>query len=360
MEQSIFAAWLAEYFPGLTLRIVESYNDEKKLPTYLFRTFLKKNFSVDGKWETLSVNNQLVAADLITMDSSIPLKTRPSLGKASGDIPKMGMELALREKELTDLNTLVALGRNTEALAKLFADTPMVIGGQYERLEAMFLEGLSSGIVEVTNTETVGTAVRVNYGFLDANKFESTISWDDTATATPLTDMQQVFDKAELDGNTIVTIMMDRPTFNRVKASAEGKALYATTIGNFGTTLTVPTTVQFLSAFKDEFGADLVIIDRSVRLQRNGVNTNIKPWKAGSVAFVTTNDLGSYVYARLAEQDHPVAGVVYETVDDFMLVSKYRMNRPSLMEVTNSQSRVVPVIDNPDAIYLLDSTQDNG
>src|SRR6478672_10536592 len=247
MEKSLFSDWLAEYFPGLVLRVVESYNDEKKLPTYLYRQFLKKEFSVDGKWTSLTVNNQLVMADLIAMDSSIPLKARPSLGKATGDIPKVAMELAIREKELTDLNTLIALGRNQEALKKLFQDTPLVIGGQYERLEAMFLEGLSSGLVEIEDTETVGTGVRIDYGYLTANKFESSVSWDDP-TATPLTDMQLVFDKAELDGKTIINIMMDRTTFNNVKKSSEGKSLFAVSIGNFGSTLTLPNTTQFMSA----------------------------------------------------------------------------------------------------------------
>ena len=59
---------------------------------------------------------------------------------------------------------------------------------------------------------------------------------------------------------------------------------------------------------------------------------------------------------RLAEQDSPVAGVAYQTVEDFILVSKFRLNRPSLAEITNSQSRVVPVIDGVEDIYLLDTT----
>lgn len=359
MEQSIFAEWLAKYFPGITLRVVERYNDEKRLPSYLYRRYLRKDFSVDGKWESLVINNSLVAADIIALDSSIPLKKRPTLGRASGDIPKMGIELAIREKELTDLTTLVALGRDREAMNKLFRDVPLVIGGQYERLEAMFLEGLSSGVVEVDDTETVGTGVRLDYGFLAANKFESETSWDDP-TATPITDIQQVLDKASLDGNVITGMMIDRATFNNLAKNAEVKTIYAAYMGIFSANVPTPTAEQLNMAMMANYGFGIEIIDRSVRLQRNGTNVNVKPWKTGSVAFVCNDVLGSYVYARLAEQDHPVGGVEYQLVDDFILVSKFRMNRPSLAEITNSQSRVVPVIDNVDSIYLLDSTQDNG
>lgn len=52
--------------------------------------------------------------------------------------------------------------------------------------------------------------------------------------------------------------------------------------------------------------------------------------------------------------NHPVAGVSYETADNYILVSKYRENRPSLREYTTSQARVVPVISNPDRIYTQD------
>lgn len=360
METSIFAAWLERYFAGIVLRITARYNDEKLLPVYLFKKFLKKDFSVDGKWESININNQLVAADIIAMDSSIPLKNRASMGRASGDIPKMGLELALREKQLTDLQTLIA--RKTAdsiIVAKIFQDTPLVIGGQYERLELMFLEGFSTGLVEVTDSETVGAAVRLNYGYLPENRFESSTSFDDPA-ATPFTDLTPLLDKAAGDGNKLIAAFLDRQTFNNICKSQEGKDIYAAAFGIFGAAVPTPTLEQMNNAMQARYGFQFELIERSVKVQRNGVNTTIVPWKAGQIVFVTTLDLGSYVYARLAEQDHPVAGVNYQLVDDFILVSKFRTNRPSLAEFTNSQSRVVPVIDNTEAIYTMDSTVDNG
>ncbi len=355
MEQSLFIDWIKQYFPALVLRKVETLNDESVMPTYLFKKFLKKKFSVDGKWTSLTVNNQLVLADVIAMDSSIPLKSRASLGKATGDIPKTAMEFQIREQELTELNTLIAIGQQAQAIEKFFQDTPMVIGGQMELVESMFLELLSSGICELTNAETVGTGIRLDAGYLNKNKFDSDLPWTNVA-ATPITDLQQLIDEATADQKKIMTFMMDRPTYNRMKASAEGKSLYAIAIGNFGSTLPTPNEMQFNQAFRDSLGADIQIVERSVRRQRDGVNSTVTPWKAGSVIGVTSNDLGSYVWAQLAEKTSPVAGVSYETADDFILVSKFRLNRPSLMEVTNSQARVCPVIDNVEAIYLLDST----
>ena len=131
MDESNFAEWLELYFPGITLRVVETFNGENLVPTYLYRRFLSQRFSLDGKWNSLSVNNRLIAADVIAMDSSLPLKTRPTIASATGEIPKMGIELTIREQKLTELQTLVALGRISDALALFFSDTRLVIGAQY-------------------------------------------------------------------------------------------------------------------------------------------------------------------------------------------------------------------------------------
>jgi hypothetical protein len=57
-------------------------------------------------------------------------------------------------------------------------------------------------------------------------------------------------------------------------------------------------------------------------------------------------------YGRLAEEAHPVENVVYQKVDDYILVSKYHKNDP-LQEFTSSQALAVPVIDNVESIYIL-------
>lgn len=360
METSIFQEWLDMYFPGITLRVVETFNGLDIAPNYLYRRFLTQRFSVDGKWNSLSVGNTLVAADVIALDSSIPLKKRPTLSTATGEIPKMGIELAIREQKLTELQTLVAVGQINEALSLFFSDTRLVIGGQYERIEAMFQEGLSTGVTLVEDTDTVGTGVRLDFGYLAENKFDSDTAWSNPA-ATPITDMTAVIEQASINNRTPNLVMMDRVTFNNMIKTQEVRNLYAASNGIYGgSTVPVPTPQQARDVFANVYGLNIEVIDRQVTTQKDGENTSYRPWKTGSVVFSNTEQLGSLVYARLAEELTPVAGVAYQKVDNFILVSKYRLNRPSLMEVTNSQSRVVPVIDNVQSIFLLDTTVTQG
>ncbi|RYZ45667.1 MAG: hypothetical protein EOP49_24725 [Sphingobacteriales bacterium] len=356
MEQSLFIQFVNKYFSGIVRAVVAKLNDTKAPLVYYHKRFLKKNFSVDGKWESVSASNTMVMADVVAMDSSLPLKKRDTISKASGDIPKMGMELKLNEKQLTDLDTLALRpGTEPQLVAKLFADTPRVIGGINERNEAIFLEALSSGVCIVPDSENVGTGIRLDFGYLTANKFgTTTVIWSNT-TALPLDDLGRMRDKATQDGNVITKFLMDRTAFNNMVKTTQVKEAYAFSVGFVGSNTQVPSLTQLNTFMQDRFGFVIEIIERSVRWEKNGVQTSQKPWTDGAVVGITTEALGDLVWATLAEVNHPVANVVYDTADDYILVSKYRTNRPSLGEWTSSQARVVPVLTNTDQIYLLDS-----
>jgi hypothetical protein len=356
MEQSLFIQWVNKFFPGITVRVVETLNDTKNPLTYLHRRMLRKDFSVNGKWESVTTANTMVMADVVAMDSSLPLKKRDAISKANGDITKMGMELKLNEKQLTELDALVAQNAtDAQILAKLFADTPKVIGGIYERLEAMFLEGLSTGLTLVEDTENVGTGIRLDYGFLTANKFGVATLWSNTA-AKPFDDIEAVLEKARVDGNVITRALIERVAFNNLAKTTQAKELFAFNSGFVGSNIPVPSLAQVNSFTSDRYGFVFEIVDRSVKYEKNGTQTAVKPFATGAVTFVCDDVVGSLTWARLAEMNHPVENVSYSTVDDYILVSKFRQNKPSLSEYTSSQARVVPVINNVDRIYLLDST----
>lgn len=354
MEQSLFIEWVKKFFPGITVSVVERLNDSKNQPGYLHRQLLKKDYSVTGKWESINAANTLVMADVVAMDSSLPLKKRDSYGRASGDIPKMGMKLYLNERQLTDLQTLIAQGgTDKQILAKLFADVPKAVGGIYERNEEIFLQGLSSGVALVEDTENVGIGVRLDYGIPSANKFGVGTIWSNAA-AKPFDDIQKGLSAASAAGNSVGVVYMDRTTFNNLAATTQAKELFAFNSNFVGSNIPAASLAQMNQFTSARYNFSIVVIDRSVRYEKNGVQTVKKPWTAGMVALAPAGNLGSLVYARLAEQNSPVGGVTYQTVDDFILVSKYRKNDP-LAEYTSSQARVVPVLSNTDQIYLIDS-----
>lgn len=357
MEKSLFKEWVDKLWKPIADKIVSLVNGKKDDPTYLHKTMLKKDFSTNLKWENLSSNGTIVAADVVAMDSPLPLKKRDTITLGSGDIPKLGMKLALNERTMTDLNILRNMkGQQESFISKLFADTKKAIYGVYEQAENIFLQALSSGIALVPDANNVGTGIRVDYGVPTTNKFGVSVLWSDPATAKPITDFERVFDKASTDGNNITVIYMDKTAFNNFKKSNQVLQLFAANIGFAGASIPVPTLKQVNEALNENYGVSIKVIDRAVRFEKNGVQTAIKPWVDGAVTFLSNEQVGRLVYGQLAEEVHPAKQVDYQKVDGYILLSKYHKVDP-LAEFTSSQALVLPVLDDPDSIYLLNSKE---
>lgn len=358
MNQTLFIEFVRKWFGALASRFTETINGKKTGPTYLFKDMLKKVYSADLKWNSLSVESSIVAADVVAMDSPLPLKRRDVIKKADGDLPKIGMKLAKGEKLISDINIMRARGA-TEAqiVAKIFEDSPKCQSGVYERLEYCFLQALSTGITLVPDLDNVGTGIRVNYGYLDKNKFGAVIKWGENGYA-PLSDVTRVVAAASDEGDSISIVMLTKKSFNLMRNSDEGKQLSA----NFrGLVITdgkypVPTPSQFNEAIKDEYGFEFRIVDRTIRIEKNGKPKPVKPFDENILVFLTTDQVGTLTYGTLAEETNPVAGVVYQKVDDYILLSKYSKNDP-LREFTSSQALVLPVIENVEQIYLLNTQE---
>ena len=108
-----------------------------------------------------------------------------------------------------------------------------------------------------------------------------------------------------------------------------------------------------------KWGIRLHRVARKIKTEVNGVKQSHNPWAKGVAAFVCDEKLGSLVWTDTVESNRPVNNVDYQTADEFILVSKYAKNDP-WREFTASQAMVVPIVNNVDRNYLLDSTQTKG
>jgi len=357
MNPTLFVEFVAKWFRVLAGRFVEKINDSKKPVTYLFKTMLRSELSPDLKWESMNLNKTVVAADVVAMDSSLPLKKRDSIAMASGTIPKLGMKMQKSEKLLTDIQVMKARGATEAQIAqKIFEDVPRVITGIYERLEYMFLKALSTGTMLVPDEENVGAGIRVQFGYKPSNSFGVEIKWGEQGY-TPISDIERVITQAGENADVITVIALDRKQYNLIRKSDEAKALHAASIGNFtGNSQIVPAPSQFDAIMEDEYRVKFLVIERSVRYEKNGEQTPVKPFAENTLVFLTTEQVGTLVYGILAEETSPVYGVEYQKVDSYILVSKYSKNDP-LREFTTSQALVLPVIENVESIYILNTAE---
>ena len=309
---------------------------------------------MDGKWTSITSDNQNVVADVVAMDSPLPLKSRPPISTASGDIPKIGMELKMNENQLDLVDTLIAKNAaESEIVAELFDDTKRCIVGVEEQKEYLFLRGFSSGVA-LTDNDNVGTGVRVDYGYLSDNKDGVIALWSDKANATPISDLNRSIDKADAKGKTITDAFMDKKSYENARQTQEVKDLYAVFAGNFGTTKPAPSSKEFKNFLETELGISVTIINRSVKFEKDGVKKTVKAWDEGKVILTTGTNVGQLVWKRVVEDGHRSEAVNYTNGENGALISKYVTHKP-FGEFTDIQTRQVPVINNVDEIFQVDT-----
>lgn len=356
MNRSLFADYVDKYFPKIGT-IVELYNGKRQAPSYLFETMLRPELSVDQKWNTTTVDTHFVAADIVAIDSPLPLKKRDSLRVAGGDLPIMGMKMQMGAKLINDINILKAQGaKEQEIVRKVMDDAIRCVNGIKESLEALFLEGLSTGVIGV-QSDNVGVSelIRLDFGYKEQNKHTASKPWDAT-DATPLSDIAELLDKAE---GVVSVMMLDKATFNKLRKSNEAKMLVAKHSGVAmakGATLLEPTPERFKEAFRDEYDLDIIVVNRKVTIEKNGLRLPTNPWGAGQVVFLPSAQIGALVYGQTPEEFADIAGVSKEKPLPYALLRKYSLLEP-YTEVTDIRAMVAPIIEGVDLIHTLSTAE---
>lgn len=355
MKESLFVKYTS-WLSAIILGVVTKINGGKTELTYLHKSMLTEELSVDLKWSTLTINSTIVAADIVAMDSPLPLKKRDAIGTANGDITKMGMKKKLTEKQLSDIDILVNKKvENKVIVEKIFNDAISCTMGIYEKMEYVFLSALSTGIALIEDTENVGTGVRIDYGYSAANKFGAATAWSDP-TAKPLDDIQRVIKEARSKGVSLKFMMMDQNTFDNMAANDQVRQYFAFSQNFVGSSVPVPDQEQVNNMLQKRYKLTIVIVDRTVITERDGKRTVQTPWAENKVVFLETQKVGRLVYGILAEETRQSKAATYAKAGKYILLKKWSEEEP-FSEHTSSQALAIPVIDAVDSIYLLDSEE---
>lgn len=358
MNESLYFDLVSKYFPRLVLSVEEKLNGKNgnAALTYMFRDFLKNDYAADGRWSSVMAEYSRVAADVVALSSPLPVKSRDAIETASGKLPKLGLKFELSEQEMKNIDNLINQKNPNLSIIKekVFADTPRVISAVLERIEDMFLTGLSTGVALAPRNE--GTGIRVSYGYSEKNKFGVKVKWDDAdGNYMPLDDISRLIDKATLnDGNVPTHLFVDDTWLNAFYKSKQVREQYAFDMDFVGQNIPILDFKKAAGVLERRWGLTLHRVARTIKTEVNGERENHKPWANGVSVFACDDILGSVVWTDVAEATRPVNGVKYQTADDFILVSKYAKNDP-LREYTASQAMAAPIIHNVDRIYVLDT-----
>lgn len=356
MNSSLFLKYVLSFFPILKTLIEKINGKRKNELTYLHKdtSILRRVYSTDNKWEADTVDTSYVAADYVAIDSPVPLKARDRISVANGKLPKMGMKKHLKESEIIALRMMEAQGGQTAEIRRKLAQDPVSCSvGIDERNEYALLYGLSNGYVAVRDDDNPKELLRISYQYLEDNK----LGINSTKEGLTVDDLKNAIDRAASDGNTIIQFWIAKTAFDALKKTQGAKELVATYNGqsyDSNTKLPTPTTSKFQEAFEDETGVKFRIINRTVRLEEDGVRRSVKPWNKNMVIGVCNTMIGALVYGQVAEATNRVNGVTYQQID-YKLISQYSTTDP-LMETTAIQAYCLPVVEDVDTIYQIDLT----
>src|SRR5690606_760877 len=131
MKKALFV-FLAAWYTAIAkkLEVTVKGKDESQPINYFHKEMPTQEISTDLKWGSSSVDGSIVAADVVAMDSELPLKRQDSISTATGEIPKAGMKMKLTEKQLSDIDTMKAKGVSIiEIVKKVFSQVKKVVFG---------------------------------------------------------------------------------------------------------------------------------------------------------------------------------------------------------------------------------------
>lgn len=360
MKPSIFQQYVEKFLPMYTFSVYQSIEGRdltNQIP-FLFRGRLTEVYSPDARFQAISANYDNLAADIVAIGSAMPLKSRDAIESYVGELPKIGVDRTLNEREILNINAMINQNRpETEIINRIFADVPFAINAVDIRIEDMFLSMLSTGYGLAP--DNVGGGARFGMNFRSENKMgASTAAWGAT-NATPMADIQRIVDKAENDGHILRYAYTDSATINNMCKSDEVRSAFGfvqTNSASNGSLVPVLDFDQLASLFMRKWGIELIRVVRSIRTEVNGVRSTHNAWESGIMTFTSDYNVGDLVYAQCADEAFPDLQVNYTKPNNYTLISRFAELNPKL-EHTQSQAMVLPVFNNVQRIYLLNTKE---
>lgn len=343
---------------------VEAYVNrarEAYLNRMFWNQFFPLKYTTQLTWESLAGSGgNPVMADVVEYNASAPLKTRRTVSKSTGDIPKIAIKRQMDEKDMNDYNVLKATAQadtNKNALLELvFNDIDFCYTGVFARTEHLALQALSYGSLSLTTSNNNGivTETDVDWGIPSGNKTAVDTIWSTSSSATPISDLEDVQDDANDDGYSIRYAIMDKATFRLMVACDEVKDRFATFQRIATSRKTVPSLNELNAMLEAYTLPQIIVVDSTVRFESNAhALTSVSPWKTGYVTLIPDMRIGNIMHGPIAEETSAAVRQKALTVKrDHVFLSKWSQLEP-FGEFTKAQANAFPRFNDVDGIFIL-------
>lgn len=348
----------------ITQANVEAYVNrarEQFLQRMFWNKFFPLKYTTQLTWESLSGSGgNPVMADVVEYNSSAPLKTRRTVSKKTGDIPKIAIKRQMDEKDMNEYNVMKALAQadaNKMALLDLvFNDIDFCYTGVQARTEHLAMQALSYGslVLDKNNNNGIVTETTVDFGIPSANKTAVSTIWATAASATPIADITTVVDAAKDAGYSIGYIVMDKATLRYMLATTEVKDKFAF-FQRISVSRKADISFDELNTMLEAYMLPrVIVVDSTVRFESKAhALTSIAAWKTGYVSFIPDMVVGNIMHGPIAEESSADVKKKATLVKrDHILLTKWSELEP-FGEFTKGQANAFPRFSDVDGIRIL-------
>lgn len=354
--KSIFGAYSDK------LQVMVDASADKFAPTW-FKNYFDMGIPTTSLTFTTAIGRSRIeaAASIVDRDGRTPIRSRQALEKLSGEVPAIKEMFKMSDADYRNFLTLQNMSVSDELKKKqlldlMFGDTKKVGDSSMKKLDLMTLEAISTGKITITTTNNPDGLVasdEIDLLMPLANKKDAAVSWNTSATATPITDINTVVTAAADSGKSIGKILMSRGRFLKMAATTEVRNM----ISGFLRINSKDQITPVLSQVNDYLSANLLpvieIVDEVIGIEKDGVITTVRPFKDENVSFIPSGKLGVIHNAIAIEKLRPVSGVAYADFNG-ALISKWSENEP-FGEYTKVELNAFPGVEAIDSIFILNT-----
>jgi len=303
-------------------------------------------------------------ASVISPSSPKPKRSVQGVSLWSGQIPKIGHSFDLTEEDLREYLTIIEAGGTIamQPILDLFYNTvEKTVFGIHARLNSMAMQIMSKGslLINAANNPDGIALAKIDMKVPTLNK--KWAGWNNGtaaawtgATATPLTDLQDILDYADGAG-----IPYNASAFFFPKALWRTFMRHANVIADVALRLklvaTSTVTENEVKAYMLDMGfPPVIIVDELTGLQTDGVTSNVTSWHASNVTLAPIGPVGTIKNAKPISVNDPGKREAFAADGRIKIVEKADNSR--VTQGFEAECLALPVLSAPSRIIIIDTS----
>lgn len=272
-----------------------NYYRVKKQPAMLGDTLFPARKIQDIKFDMITGANGLpVSASIHAFDTETELASREVLQKGAAELALIKRKIAIGEREIIAINNPRMDSEQKALVMELFKDGDKMVNSVQTRIEAMRMELLSSGKINVKEN---GVSITLDYSVPAGNK--KSFDWSNASTAKPLEDIKTLADAVEdASGTKPTRILTSSKVLNKILAcESVKKAIFGVNFDKIATRKDLNSLLESMEL------PQVAVYNAKYKVQNaNGKYTTKRYFPENILSMFAENVLGETIFGLTAEE----------------------------------------------------------